>query len=237
MRRFDHWTKRDARNTPQPDGPCFVARVDLSVTGTVGGEASFDIWPVGLFLERIASMSESDHGETNRRDFLYIATGAAGVVAVGGSVWPLVSQMQPNEREKAAGAPVEIDLSAIEAGQLITVVWRGAPYFIRKLTESEIKAAEDAGQAEFRDFQPADERIAAPEGGSKEWTIVAANCTHLGCIPTKIDTGFEGWICPCHGSKFDVTGRVTKGPAPINLPLPPFAFADADRLIIGADKA
>lgn len=180
-------------------------------------------------------MSGSHDGDATRRDFLYIATGAAGVVAVGGIVWPLVSQMQPNDREKAAGAPVELDVSEIEAGQLITVMWRGAPYFVRRLTDAEVSAANEAPKADFVDFTPADTRLAAPDGGKAEWTIVAASCTHLGCIPTKVDTGFEGWACPCHGSKFDVTGRVTKGPAPINLPLPPFVFAGEEKLIIGTD--
>ncbi len=182
-------------------------------------------------------MSEHTHDDATRRDFLYIATGAAGAVAVAGIAWPLVSQMGPNAREQAAGAPVEIDVSEIEAGQLITVIWRGAPYFVRKLTEVEIKAADDAQQSEFRDFQPANERIAAAEGATPQWAIVAANCTHLGCVPTKVDTGLNGWVCPCHGSIFDVTGRVIKGPAPINLPLPPFVFASEDTLIIGTDQA
>ena len=181
-------------------------------------------------------MSAGHDGDGTRRDFLYIATGAAGAIAVAGAVWPLVSQLAPNAREVAAGAPVELDLSAIEAGQLVTILWRGKPYFIRHLTDAEVKAAEDANQDIFIDFAPADDRMATAEGGSAKWAIVAANCTHLGCVPTKVDTGLDGWNCPCHGSKFDVTGRVTKGPAPTNLPLPPFVFVSADRVIIGADK-
>ena len=179
-------------------------------------------------------MSEHHGSDATRRDFLYIATGAAGAVAVGGIVWPLISQLAPNEREKAAGAPIEVDISAIEAGQVVTVIWRGAPYFVRHLTSEEVAAAEGAKEAEFREFVPADTRIASSGG---KWAIVRASCTHLGCIPTKVDTGFEGWVCPCHGSKFDVTGRVTKGPAPTNLPLPPYVFAAEDRLVIGTDKA
>ncbi len=182
-------------------------------------------------------MSEAHASDVTRRDFLYIATGAAGAVAVGGVAWPLVSQMGPNEREKAAGGPVEIDISAVEPGMLITVIWRGKPYFIRHLTETEVASAKQAPEADFIDFDTADARIAAVEGADAEWAIVAANCTHLGCVPTKVDTGLEGWICPCHGSKFDVTGRVMKGPAPTNLPLPPFVFATAEKLVIGADKA
>lgn len=182
-------------------------------------------------------MSEAHAGDVTRRDFLYIATGAAGAVAVGGIAWPLVSQMGPNEREKAAGAPVEIDISGVEPGMLITVIWRGKPYFIRHLTDEEVASAKDAPEADFRDYASADTRIAAAEGADPKWAIVGANCTHLGCVPTKIDTGLEGWLCPCHGSKFDVTGRVMKGPAPTNLPLPPYAFASEEKLVIGQDKA
>lgn len=182
-------------------------------------------------------MSEAHAGDVTRRDFLYIATGAATTVAVVGTVWPLVAQMAPNEREKAAGAPVEIDVSAIEPGMLITVTWRGKPYFIRHLTEEEVASAKQAPQSDFRDFQAADARIAAAEGADPRWAIIAASCTHLGCIPTKVDTGLEGWLCPCHGSKFDVTGRVMKGPAPTNLPLPPFVFASEEKLIIGQESA
>lgn len=181
-------------------------------------------------------MSEAHAGDVTRRDFLYIATGAAGAVAVGGIVWPLVSQMGPNQRELAAGAPVEVDVSSIEPGMLITVIWRGAPYFVRRLTESEVSSAKEAPEADFRDYAAADTRIAAAGDASAEWAVVSASCTHLGCVPTKVDTGLEGWLCPCHGSKFDVTGRVMKGPAPTNLPLPPFVFASEEKLVIGTDK-
>jgi len=180
-------------------------------------------------------MSGEHDGDGTRRDFLYLATGAAGVVAVGGIALPLVSQLAPNAREVAAGAPVEVDISAIEPGMQLTILWRGKPYFIRRLTDSEVTAVDGAPEGDFRDFVAADSRISAPEGGKKEWAIVAANCTHLGCVPTKVESGLEGWVCPCHGSKFDVLGRVMKGPAPTNLPLPPYNFASADRLVIGAD--
>ncbi len=181
-------------------------------------------------------MSDAHAGDVNRRDFLYLATGAAGVVAVGGIAWPLVSQLAPNAREVAGGAPIEIDISAIEAGQVITVTWRGSKYFVYHLTEEEKAAAEKQEQSHFRDFVAADSRISGPEGGEAVWSIYAANCTHLGCIPTEVKGGGDTWNCPCHGSKFDVTGRVTKGPAPVNLPQPPMVFASAEKLIIGTDK-
>lgn len=189
-------------------------------------------------------MSAEHDGEGTRRDFLYLATGAAAVVAVGGIAWPLVAQLAPNAREEAAGAPVEIDVSSVEPGMQLTVIWRGKPYFVRRLTEDEIKQVREAPQDVFRDYVEAGERIAEPgkaEGaeatpdGASEWAVVAANCTHLGCVPTKVETGLEGWVCPCHGSKFDVVGRVMKGPAPTNLPLPPYNFASADRLVIGEE--
>ena len=132
---------------------------------------------------------------------------------------------------------MEIDISAVEPGMLITIIWRGKPYFIRHLTDAEVASAKKAPESDFVDFAAAEGRIAAVDGTDSEWAIVGANCTHLGCVPTKVDTGLEGWVCPCHGSKFDVTGRVMKGPAPINLPLPPFNFASAEKLVIGADKA
>lgn len=183
-----------------------------------------------------AGTHDSGH-DAGKRDFLFIATGAAGVVAVGGIAWPLVSSLGPNDSERAAGAPTEIDVSSLEEGQQVVVIWRGAPYFIRKLTEDEVTAAEEAKQDVFRDYAPADQRIASAEGSDTKWTIVGASCTHLGCIPTKVAEGLDGWICPCHGSKFDVTGRVTKGPAPVNLPLPPYVFASEETLIIGTDQA
>ena len=177
-----------------------------------------------------------DHQDgTTRRDFLYIATGAAGVVAVAGIVWPLVAQLAPNERAQAAGAPVDVDLSAIDEGMQVVIMWRGKPYFIRHLTEEEVEAGRNAAESAFRAFEPWSERVAKLNGEETAFTVCAANCTHLGCVPTKVDSGLEGWVCPCHGSIFDVAGRVTKGPAAENLPLPPYAFASEEQLVLGAE--
>ncbi len=181
-------------------------------------------------------MSGEHNGDGTRRDFLYLATGAAGVVAVGGIATPLVSQLAPNARAVAAGAPVELNIAEIEAGEVVKVEWRKATYFVRRLTDQEIKEANEAPEANYRDFVTAEQRLAGAEDGKKEWSIYAANCTHLGCIPSEVEGNFEQWLCPCHGSKFDATGRVTKGPAPVNLPQPPFVFASADKLVIGTDK-
>ena len=181
-------------------------------------------------------MSDEHGGDGTRRDFLYLATGAAGAAAVVGIATPLVSQLAPNARAVAAGAPVSLNITEIEAGQVVKVEWRGATYFVRHLTEEEITLAKDADQGAFRDYVSVEDRLAGPEDGDKAWSIYAANCTHLGCIPTEVRAGYEQWLCPCHGSKFDVTGRVTKGPAPVNLPQPPFVFASAETLVIGTDQ-
>ncbi len=181
-------------------------------------------------------MSEHSDSDATRRDFLYIATGAAGAAAVGGIVWPLVSQMGPNAQEIAAGVPIEVNIGDIEEGRVITVTWRRKKYFIRHLTAAEVDAAKTKEQGDFRDFVTAADRITGPEGGEAVWSVYGANCTHLGCIPTEVKENGDTWRCACHGSRFDVIGRVTKGPAPVNLPQPPMVFASEDTLIIGTDK-
>ncbi len=176
--------------------------------------------------------------ETTRRDFIYVASGMLGVVGVAGLAWPFIDQMLPDAAVRAAGEPVEIDISSIEPGGAIIVTWRGKPYFIRRLTEEEVTAVDALGEGDTKDWQPAAERIDEVEGGDAAgWIVVSANCTHLGCIPKVVEVGAEGWHCPCHGSVFDMTGRILRGPAAINLPRPPHAFADASTLIIGTDTA
>jgi len=181
-------------------------------------------------------MSEHSGGDATRRDFLYLATGAAGVAAVGGIAWPLVSQMGPNQREIAGGAPIEVNIGDIEEGRVITVTWRGSKYFIRHLTSDEIEASKAKAEGDFVDFASATSRISGPDGSDAVWSVYAANCTHLGCIPTEVTGNGDTWNCPCHGSRFDVTGRVTKGPAPVNLPQPPMVFVSEETLVIGTDK-
>jgi ubiquinol-cytochrome c reductase iron-sulfur subunit len=176
--------------------------------------------------------------EPTRRDFMYVATGMLGVVGVAAFAWPFIDQMRPDAAVRAAGQPVDIDVSSIEAGQAIIVTWRGKPYFVRKLTEEEIAASSGLGESDMKDFQPADQRISGPaDEATKDWVVVSANCTHLGCIPKVVESGAEGWACPCHGSVFDMTGRILRGPAAINLPLPPYVFASDTKLIIGTDTA
>ncbi|TCD15338.1 ubiquinol-cytochrome c reductase iron-sulfur subunit [Oricola cellulosilytica] len=176
--------------------------------------------------------------EPTRRDFIYVATGMLGAVGAAALAWPFIDQMRPDAAVRAAGQPVEIDVSGIEEGQAIIVTWRGRPFFVRRLTETEIAAASSLTEGDMKDFQPVDERIGGPaEAASEQWVVCSANCTHLGCIPTTVDDAPEGWSCPCHGSVFDMTGRILRGPAPINLPLPPYVFASESTLIVGTETA
>lgn len=187
-----------------------------------------------------ATQSEAGQGHDGemptRRDFIYVATGMMGAVGVAAVAWPFIDQMRPDAAVRAAGLPIEVDLSAIEPGGTIVVTWRSRPYFIRQLTEDEIGAADGLGTGDMKEYQPVEERIAGPDGAASDnWVIVSATCTHLGCVPNTIEDGAEGWFCPCHGSVFDVTGRILRGPAATNLPLPPYVFADDTTLIVGSD--
>ena len=264
---------------------------------------------------------DGEEGENvTRRDFLFIATGAATAVAAAGVVFPLVLSLGPNAAVQAAGQPIEVDVSAIEEGGQIVVNWRDLPYFVRRLPAAAVEALEGEPESALIDPAPLQERLSTPPppgaatselngaggtaamvgqsgtdtiapaatpvapaegaapvdgaapvqgaapaggaapaagaqpvpaadatapaapaaaatGGGAVYTIAAANCTHLGCIPTKVEEGVTGWACPCHGSVFDLAGRVTKGPAATNLPIPPHYFASDAVVVIGADSA
>ena len=171
------------------------------------------------------------HGET-RRDFLYLATGAFGAAGGAVALWPLIHQMSP-ARDTLALATTEVDLSPIEVGQSITVVWQKKPVFIRRRTEAEIEQAQAVALDDLPDPQPDAQRVQKPE-----WLILVGVCTHLGCIPKGQATGdsrgdFGGWFCPCHGSHYDTSGRIRKGPAPENLPVPSYEFLSDSLVRIG----
>jgi ubiquinol-cytochrome c reductase iron-sulfur subunit len=168
--------------------------------------------------------------EPTRRDFLYIATGAVGAVGVAAVAWPLIDQMNPDASTIAAGAPIEVDLAPIADGQIVKVFWRGKPIFVRHRTEKEIKEAEDVSLSSLPDPQPDSARV---KEGHAQWLIVYGNCTHLGCIPLGHQGPYGGWFCPCHGSVFDTSGRIRQGPAPSNLPIPPYTFVSDSKIRIG----
>ena len=166
--------------------------------------------------------------QPTRRDMLYIATGAAALVGAGSVAWPLISQMNPDASTIAAGVAVDVDLSAIAEGQIVTVKWRGNPMFVRHRTKKEIADAENVNLADLRDPQADSARVKKPE-----WLVVIGVCTHLGCIPQGHEGPYDGWLCHCHGSVYDTSGRIRSGPAPRNLDLPPYAFASDTKLTIG----
>lgn len=177
-------------------------------------------------------MAAAEHQaqSVDRRDFIYIATGAFGAVGAGSLAWPFISQMNPDRSTIAAGAPVEVDLSPIAEGSMIKIFWRGKPIFVRHRTADEIKAAEDTPMSDLKDPQADADRV---KEGHTQWLIVFGNCTHLGCVPLGNQGDYNGWFCPCHGSHYDTSGRIRLGPAPLNLPVPPYNFSDDTKVVIG----
>jgi ubiquinol-cytochrome c reductase iron-sulfur subunit len=170
--------------------------------------------------------------DEDRRDFLLIATSTVGALGAGMAVWPLIDQMNP-AADTLALSTTEVDLSPIEAGQSITVVWQGKPVFIRRRTAAEIKEAQSVKMADLLDPEEDKARVKKPE-----WLVMVGVCTHLGCIPkgqkgTEPKGEFGGWFCPCHGSHYDTSGRIRKGPAPKNLPVPPYEFIKDKTVKIG----
>ncbi len=159
---------------------------------------------------------------------LFIATGAAAAVGAGAVAWPLISQMNPDASTIAAGVPVDVDLSGIKEGQIVTVKWRGNPIFVRHRTKKEIDEATNVSLDQLKDPQADSARVKKPE-----WLVVIGVCTHLGCIPQGHDGAYDGWLCHCHGSVYDTSGRIRSGPAPANLVVPAYSFASDTKLTIG----
>ena len=187
-------------------------------------------------------MSNAEHDHTTRRDFIYYATAGAGAVITGAAVWPLVNQMNPSA-DVLALASIRVDVSAVNPGTQLTVLWQGKPVFIRRRTEAEIEAGravavdelidQEANNNNFDAAAPAtDENRTLDEAG--EWMVQMGVCTHLGCVPLGDGAGdFGGWFCPCHGSHYDTAGRIRKGPAPRNLPVPTASFVDETTIQLG----
>jgi ubiquinol-cytochrome c reductase iron-sulfur subunit len=166
----------------------------------------------------------------SRRDFLFVATGAVATVGALATVWPLVSQMNPDASTIAAGAPIEVDLTPIAVGQDIKVFWRGKPIYIMNRTKKQIEEARQVPVSELRDPQTDQSRV---KEGHDNWLVVIGICTHLGCIPIAHDGNYDGFFCPCHGSQYDSSGRIRQGPAPLNLPVPPYQFVSESKIQIG----
>ena len=165
--------------------------------------------------------------KVKRREFIFTATYAVGAVGVGATIWPLIDQMNPDASVKAL-ASTEVDISNVEKGQSITVLWRGKPVFIRRRTEEEIAKARDVNLDELKHPEKDEDRAKDPE-----WLVMLGVCTHLGCVPLGDKGEYGGWFCPCHGSHYDTSGRIRKGPAPTNMEVPKYEFVNGDTIKIG----
>ena len=165
--------------------------------------------------------------KVKRREFIFTATYAVGAVGVGATVWPLIDQMNPDASVKAL-ASTEVDVSNVEKGQSITVLWRGKPVFIRRRTDEEIAEARDVNSEELKHPEKDEDRAKDPE-----WLVMLGVCTHLGCVPLGDKGEYGGWFCPCHGSHYDTSGRIRKGPAPTNMEVPKYEFVNSNTIKIG----
>lgn len=187
-------------------------------------------------------MSHVEDPKGTRRDFLYYATAGSGAVVAGAAVWPLINQMNPSADVKAL-ASIRVDISAVEPGTQLTVLWQGKPVFIRSRTAEEIAAATETPLTDLVDInaenanltelgsQATDENRRLSEDGT--WLVTMGVCTHLGCVPLGNEGDFGGWYCPCHGSHYDTAGRIRKGPAPRNLLVPVASFVDDVTIQLG----
>lgn len=177
-------------------------------------------------------MTSTSAQTKGRRDFIVVASNTMLAVGLGAVAYPFINQMNP-AADTLALASIEVDISALQIGQAITVKWRGRPVFIRRRTRSEIAEANEVPLADLRD--PETDTVRAPR---PEYLVVEGICTHLGCVPlgqkvSEVKGDYAGWFCPCHGSHYDTSGRIRKGPAPSNLPIPPYEFITDTVIRIG----
>ena len=169
----------------------------------------------------------SEEKKTKRRDFIFTASYALGAVGVGATVWPLIDQMNPDASVKAL-TTTEVDVSTIERGRSKAVLWRGKQVFIRRGTEEEIAKAREVDLKELKHPEKDEDRARNPE-----WLVMLGVCTHLGCVPLGDKGEYGGWFCPCHGSHYDTSGRIRKGPAPTNMEIPKYEFVNSNTIKIG----
>ncbi|HKD46634.1 MAG TPA: ubiquinol-cytochrome c reductase iron-sulfur subunit [Rhizomicrobium sp.] len=177
--------------------------------------------------------------DVTRRDFLYVATGAVGVVGAACLAWPFIDQMNPSAAVLAMSS-TEVDLAPVAVGQQVVVKWRGHPLFVRHRTPKEIAEAKAVAVSDLPD--PVARNANLPDNApatdanreiKPEWLILVGVCTHLGCTPTAFEGDYGGWLCHCHGSQYDTAGRIRKGPAPQNLAVPPHSFLSNTRIKVG----
>ena len=186
----------------------------------------------GKMAKTNTSKQEDTQVDGRRRDFIVGASYAMAGVGAAAVAWPLIDQMNP-AADTLALASIEVDISKIDIGQSITVKWRGKPVFIRHRTEDEINTAQSVELSQLKDPQLDVDRVSNPK-----YLVMIGVCTHLGCVPLGQKTGeikgeYDGWFCPCHGSHYDSSGRIRKGPAPVNLEIPPYTFETESLIKIG----
>ncbi|UAT42726.1 ubiquinol-cytochrome c reductase iron-sulfur subunit [Anaplasmataceae bacterium AB001_6] len=170
--------------------------------------------------------------KTKRRDFIVLTSMAMAGFGVVSATWPLINSMNPSA-DVLAVATKEVDLSDVKPGQVIKVVWQGKPVFIRRRTSEEIS---EMSKVPINDLIDKETDSARVKEGKEEWLVVVGICTHLGCIPIENKGDYGGWFCPCHGSHYDLSGRIRMGPAPRNLDIPDYYFMDDNRILIGAKQ-
>ena len=171
----------------------------------------------------------SEKPDSKKRDFLQLSTLSIGAVGTAAFIWPFLKSMSPAEDTLALGT-TEVDVSSIEEGQSVTVKWRGKPVFLKRRTQEEIAEARAVSLSDLPDPQKDEERV---KDGKDEWLVMLGVCTHLGCVPLKDKGDYNGWFCPCHGSHYDSSGRIRKGPAPKNLEIPKYEFVNTNTIKIG----
>lgn len=164
-----------------------------------------------------------------RRDFVVLTASAMAAVGAAACTWPLIDSLNPSE-DVLAQSTTEVDLTNIQPGQTIKVMWRGKPVFITHRTEKQIQEAEAVPVDTLRDPETDAQRV---QKGYEQWLVMVAICTHLGCIPIENKGDFDGYFCPCHGSDYDSSGRIRKGPAPKNLLVPGYKFISDTKIVIG----
>jgi ubiquinol-cytochrome c reductase iron-sulfur subunit len=219
----------------RPIGP---GRSGLSAAARVAGAGSLPGFvyalrgavPPAAAEKGFGIVTTASSADTSRRDFLFVATGAAAAVGGVATLWPFISQMNPDASTIAAGAPIEVDLTPIASGQDIKVFWRGKPIYIMNRTKKQVDEARAVPISSLPDPATDQSRV---KDGHDQWLVVIGICTHLGCIPIAHEGNYDGFFCPCHGSQYDSSGRIRQGPAPANLPVPPYQFVSDSKIQIG----
>ena len=191
-------------------------------------EASRSAYGRCILAESVVT-PDADGGDATRRDFIHIAAGAAAVGAGAMIAWPLINQMNP-AADTLALASIEFDLTKVQEGQQVVIKWQGKPVFVRYRTAREIQEAAATPLSDLKDPQADADRVKA---GHQQFLVVVGSCTHLGCVPTFGAGDYGGWSCPCHGSHYDTSGRIRKGPAPANLVVPEYDYVSDTRVKIG----